>query len=351
MSSSSQVPWSNNPYAPQITHRLYFAEKTNFAGFVIGAVCYGIVIVLFFHCMSALLGPVSRKKGGIKWELVAHTVAMFSFVTVYTAANLDFQSISYIDNRNFPGGDGVPPGPFGYQIYVYFIPISLIQSIMFALNGWLADGLLLYRCYVIYAKNHWVIAFPCLMYLASVGIGIVFLALPVGDNFGTGISFGVPYYSISLSLNVLLTLMIVARLYLHTRRVRSAMGASAVTGGLYAVVVTMLVESCALYAISYLLFIVPWALESPTGNIFFPILAETQVIAPLLITLRVAKQREPQKQAITDENTSSLHFGGRRKPMGDSGAVSYGQSTDSTSSRERSLVKGFVANQSFYDKV
>jgi hypothetical protein len=68
----------------------------------------GIVIVLFFQCMGALLNPVNRARGGIKWGLVAHTAAMFSFVTIYTAMTLDIQSISYIDNRDFPGDGEVP---------------------------------------------------------------------------------------------------------------------------------------------------------------------------------------------------------------------------------------------------
>ena len=68
---------------------------------------------------------------------------MFSFVTIYTAVNLHIQSISYIDNRNFPGdGPDLPPGPFGYQFYIYSKAISVLPSVMFTLNNWLADGLL-----------------------------------------------------------------------------------------------------------------------------------------------------------------------------------------------------------------
>lgn len=89
--------------------------------------------------------------------------------------------------------------------------------------------------------------------------------------------FGTPYYSISISLNVLLTLLIVTRLVRHSRNVRNALGASARAGGLYKTAVTMLIESCALYAVSYILFIGPWAIGDPVANIFFPILAETQV--------------------------------------------------------------------------
>jgi hypothetical protein len=89
--------------------------------------------------------------------------------------------------------------------------------------------------------------------------------------------FGTPYYSISISLNVLLTLMIVTRLVMYNRNVRNAMGAPAKAGGVYRTAVTLLVESCALYAVSYILFIASWAIGSPVSNIFLPILAETQV--------------------------------------------------------------------------
>jgi hypothetical protein len=42
MSDSSEKPWSDNPNAPQIPYLLYFAEKANFAGILIGAILYGM---------------------------------------------------------------------------------------------------------------------------------------------------------------------------------------------------------------------------------------------------------------------------------------------------------------------
>ena len=67
-----------------------------------------------------------------------------------------------------------------------------------------------------------------------------------------GVWFGLPYFSISLSLNVLLTLMIVVRLILHTRSIRTSTGKGGING-LYMVIVTMLIESSALYGVSSLL--------------------------------------------------------------------------------------------------
>ena len=91
------------------------------------------------------------------------------------------------------------------------------------------------------------------------------------------IDFGVPYFSISLSLNILLTLMIVIRLLLHTRNTRTALGITGV-GGLCKTIITMLVESCILYAVSSLLVIGPWAADIPVANAFLAILPEIQVL-------------------------------------------------------------------------
>ena len=89
--------------------------------------------------------------------------------------------------------------------------------------------------------------------------------------------FGLPYLSISISLNVLLTVMIVVRLIVHVRDIRTAMGGASGMGGLYKAFVTMLIESSALYAVSSLLTIVPWLVGDRAAIIFMPILNQTQV--------------------------------------------------------------------------
>lgn len=93
--------------------------------------------------MAALFDPANRRREGTKWGLVIYTFVMFSFVTIFTAMNSDILSISFIDNREFPGvGDVLPPGPIGYQYSIYSKAISVVPNLMFLLNNWLADGLL-----------------------------------------------------------------------------------------------------------------------------------------------------------------------------------------------------------------
>ena len=145
--------------------------------------------------------------------------------------------------------------------------------------------------------NLWVIAFPFLMYLGSLGTYLSFLRtlVTLKTNIGdlaTGILTirptegwvkinpwgSVPYISISLSLNILLTFMIVVRLVLYGRNVRAATGSSAGLGGLYVAISTMLIESSALFAVSSLVVVGTWY-GSTAANAFTPILAETQVRA------------------------------------------------------------------------
>ena len=103
--------------------------------------------------------------------------------------------------------------------------------------------------------------------------------------------FIIPYLSVSVSLNVLLTLMIVIRLALHGRNIRTATGSPAGISGLCKAVSTIFIESCALFTVSSL--VVIGALSGAVGeywphihnpgsytvDIFLPILAETQVRA------------------------------------------------------------------------
>ena len=146
--------------------------------------------------------------------------------------------------------------------------------------------------------NLWVIAFPCLMYLGSLGTclsphkpamalgtnvintatGVLFLAARVNDtSYGSTVyNFALPYISISISLNVLLTFMIVTRLVLQIKGIRTSMGITGING-LCKAIITTLIESCALYTVSSLLVIGPWAAGYHVVILFLPILCQTQV--------------------------------------------------------------------------
>ena len=107
-------------------------------------------------------------------------------------------------------------------------------------------------------------------------MGVMFVCQTATGGVGWSI---IPYLSISLSLNTLLTLMIVTRLILYTRNTRNALGITGI-GGLCKTIVVMLIESCALYAVSSVLVIGPLGAADSVANLFMATLAQTQVCAP-----------------------------------------------------------------------
>ena len=162
----------------------------------------------------------------------------------------------------------------------------------------------------------------------NVGMGIVTLCFQYSaeDAFSVlGFSkFGVVHLSISVSLNVLLTLMIVIRLILHARNVRTATGTLAGISRLYKTISTMFIESCALFTVTSTLvigalaaYIYNWNTNIwITGRIivetFFPVLAEIQVCSfprrPSLGQL---------SNATAGDRSTIHHSAGRQRKRGD----------------------------------
>ena len=270
--------------------------------------------MVFFRCIAALFNPVYRKGERIKWWLVCYSVVMFSFATAFAGVNLDILSISFIDNRGFPGVESeLPPGPYGYQLFISPSALNVVANTMFTLSNWLADGPLVGSPFGVaftHASNpDYSSALPLLRNLLQELLGHRLPLSHVPQFFGCVFEFSahrlrrpglisatvmgvmlirqssqmpsddwpaIPYFSISISLDLLLTFMIAIRLMLYARNTRTAVGMAGI-GGLCKAIVTMLIESSTLYAVNSLLFVIPWATGSHAAQIFLPILAETQV--------------------------------------------------------------------------
>ena len=104
----------------------------------------------------------------------------------------------------------------------------------------------------------------------AMGIALVYQTTTLNVIWST-----LSHFSISLSLNIILTIMIIIRLILHTRNTRTTLEITG-TGGFCKSIVTVLVETCALYAVNSLLVIVPTGVGHPISWFMFT-LTVTQV--------------------------------------------------------------------------
>jgi len=87
----------------------------------------------------------------------------------------------------------------------------------------------------------------------------------------------------SLTLNILITVLIVLRLLVYRHRIVQALGKG--QGSQYTSLAAMIIESAAIYSTFALLFIVPFALSSQLAQLFLQGLSLVQVCYSLLLSL------------------------------------------------------------------
>lgn len=195
-------------------------------------------------------------------------------------------------------------------------PIFMLGQVPFQVTTWLADGFMvrtsifaahinpdytfqLYRCYIVYTMTSgiWLILLlPALLYLAAISGYNLRIFAPLSDAAFTGtgialiiqgtlpllsvfnlIKLTLANFSITASLNMLITALIAIRLVLHSISMRRTMGTDEASVRLYTSVWTILVESSSLFALFSLMFIVTYAIDHPASKMFLPILGQVQV--------------------------------------------------------------------------
>ena len=90
-----------------------------------------------------------------------------------------------------------------------------------------------------------------------------------------GINFTLPYLSLSLALNIILTIAIVLRLLTFRYRIVSALGPK--YGTQYTSIAAMIIESAALYSAVSITFLVLFGIGNPVSQVFIQSLNQFQV--------------------------------------------------------------------------
>ncbi|KAH9929362.1 uncharacterized protein B0H18DRAFT_1117406 [Fomitopsis serialis] len=305
---------SNASWTPNEPADVLFSEKTWLQGAILTGVGYGVVFTLFTQCFRALLLDINRANMKRRVFFLIYITIMFILGTIFMAACAEMTQLSFVQYRDYP------TGPSGYENDEFSIPADEAGNVAFVLTNWFADALLIWRCSVIYrgvGSNIWIpLLLPALMYLTELAMGFLWLiqiSTPASSPFQNGsaskINWTVPYFSIAVSLNVVVTLMIAARLWLYRYRITSVLGMG--HGSHYTGIAAMIVESAAIYSTFALLFIIPFGVGNAIANTFLQALSQVQIIAPLLIIYRVARGKgwtSNTSTAVMSSKTRSTTF-------------------------------------------
>lgn len=117
------------------------------------------------------------------------------------------------------------------------------------------------------------IAQYCRITVPYLAMGIVFL---IHISFPTS-----SVWSLSLSLNVIFTVVIVLRILLYRRRIVRALGSA--HGKQYLTIAAMIIESASIFTVAALIFIITYVVNHPIQYFFGQILSQMQAsVYPML---------------------------------------------------------------------
>ncbi|TEB20723.1 hypothetical protein FA13DRAFT_1644284, partial [Coprinellus micaceus] len=221
---------------------------------------------------------------------LGYVVALFVCGTIHAAANSWINIVAWNDVPLYPGG------ALAWAAASYGHPVFMLSQVPFLMTMWLADGCMTYRCWVVYSTDvgRWIFLLPPgLLYLGSIGTGLILLCQMSNSSNSlysralTGTILA--NFAITTLLNVLLTGLIAIRLAIHIHNMRRYSCSDDGSMRAYTSVWGILIESSALYAIFSLMFMVTYALNHPASQMFLGFQGQVQVVAALLIALRVSR--------------------------------------------------------------
>ncbi|KAJ7630549.1 hypothetical protein FB45DRAFT_1027761 [Roridomyces roridus] len=262
-------------------------ERAFYVGSYITGILYGVQLFMFFLSNYYLLSLSSESRRESLFYIVYGSVMLFLW-TIASAANAEFGLLAWVDHRDVEGG---PAQYIHDNLAAWYNTLGTVAGICM---NFLADGLLLYRCYIIWGSTKKIIAFPVLIYFGAMAMSIILIyesALPGASFFkGTPLDFGVPYFWMTISLNIITTSLICGRLLAVRNRVRAILGEQHCTT--YTGVVAVLLESALPSTV------ISYARNSPYSFAFLQIWADFYALMPQIIILRVAMGKAWSKATV-----------------------------------------------------
>ena len=268
-------------------------ERSFYIGVVMAAMVYGAQVTMFFQ--SLVYVALGKRRTREQVFYVAYGGLVLLAVTIVIATKSFEGQQMWIENPDYPGG----PSQYLADHAASWVPTLNGAAVVF--TDVLVNLLLLYRCFIVWDSAILVALLPALIFLAATGLGIASIieSALLAANIYTGVpaEIGVPYIALTVSFNVLVTLLIALRLLLMHARVRAAFASVPMYRNVapppqpYAGIATMLVESASPAAAAGIAFIVSYARRSGVEYTFSQLWAAFMAITPQLIILRVTMGR------------------------------------------------------------
>jgi len=221
----------------------------------LGTFFYGIYLVLFCICLHILL---HRPRNTSNYILLATAIALFTLSTVQAILNLVLGSWEILNYDNVP-----------------IDSVSLADDMIFVANNLIADALVIYRCYVIWNRNIFVII-P----------GVA--GLIITSVFGWDIQLPLPpFFALTLATNVVITCLTAGRIWWISRPSRMQGKTDIQKRSMSAL--SIIIESGMIYSAFVVVLLIVEQYDN-LDEIVVEMLRQVVGIVPTLIIVRVGLQ-------------------------------------------------------------
>ncbi|KAF7372821.1 hypothetical protein MSAN_00488100 [Mycena sanguinolenta] len=280
-------------------------ERSRLDGMTLDGFTYGIFFLLTIQAgMAVYNGAQTTRTKLSKWRargLMAYIVVTFLLGTVGFAANARYTEDIWINFRGTPDWDPVflITNEFDFWYNRLAVDTNLVMV-------WLMNLLLLYRCFVIWNYNRWVVTLMTCVYLTVIGLTTATMVSASNSAVFFNLDAQMAFLVMSCTFNLLFTTLVSVRLLSMRNQIKSLLGPEhALT---YTSVTATLVESASLYFVFDVLFVITFSIHSNVENLILLENCLIQGIAQLLIIKRVAQGNEIDSAIATHVASTKIHF-------------------------------------------
>ncbi|KAL0955936.1 hypothetical protein HGRIS_002123 [Hohenbuehelia grisea] len=209
----------------------------------------------------------------------------------------------------------------------YFLDLGRWENVAHnafnAIMTWIADFLVIYRCFLVWNNNYYIIIVPSLLVIMSIISNAIaldlFTKVPFGTIFGPNLIHWMnTIYALALVQNTMTTGLIAYRIWAQERDTRRVGIHSNGSKSSLMPIVRIIVESAAIYSLELLVLIILYALGHNGQFVVQEAVVPTVGIVFTLMTVRIA-MRSSKSLATTEVQSPTIRW--RRYPGTDTTAT------------------------------
>ncbi|KAJ6560357.1 hypothetical protein B0H19DRAFT_1290170 [Mycena capillaripes] len=209
--------------------------------FWLEGVLYGFFVCVFGLSLAINLGTSKRQTGHSRAMFIVGIIT-FILATIHISINCMRMMRGYVDHSSLPGG------PVGY-LGILSQWDHVFSNVIYATQSILGDAVAVYRCWILWNRNFFVVCVPFLMVIGSAGSTVFDESLDVWIK---------TFFILAVAQNIITTALMAWRIAATDRQSASFRVNKSNLGP----IIRILVESAALYLTAELILLILYACNS-----------------------------------------------------------------------------------------